>query len=68
MHAVANCSVNVPVAANSHLVVDVVGLPAMGELPKAVELLDVALHLEVRFGTDVVVGSDPGRICSESRR
>jgi hypothetical protein len=30
----------------------------MGELSKAVEVLDVAFHLKVRFGADVVVGGD----------
>jgi hypothetical protein len=30
----------------------------MGELPKAVELRDIAFHLKVRFGADVVVGGN----------
>ena len=28
------------------------------ELPEALEALDVAFHLDVRFGTDVVEGGD----------
>jgi hypothetical protein len=39
----------------------------MGELSKAVEVLDVAFHLKVRFGTDVVVSGDQDGILSESR-
>jgi hypothetical protein len=34
----------------------------MVELPKALVAIDVAFHLEVRFGTDVVVGGDPNGI------
>jgi hypothetical protein len=38
----------------------------MGELSKAVEVLDIACHLKVRFGTDVVVGGDLNGILAES--
>ena len=58
----------VPVAANGHLIVNVVGLPEILELPKVVVALDVAFHLKVRFGTDVVVRGDLDRILSMSRR
>ena len=56
------------VAPNGNLVIHVVGLPTMGELTKAVEVLDVAFHLKVRFSSNVVVGGDLGSIRSVSRR
>ena len=56
----------VPVAANGHPVVNVVGLPEMLELPKVVVALDVAFHLKVRFGADVVAGGDLNGFLSES--
>jgi hypothetical protein len=40
----------------------------MVELSKAVEVLDVAFHLKIGFGTDVVVGGDLNGFPSESRR
>jgi hypothetical protein len=40
----------------------------MGELSKAVEVLDVAFHLKVRFGTDVVVGGNPNGFLRHSWR
>ena len=46
---------------------DVVRLPAMGELTKVVVALDVAFHLNDRFGTDVVVGGDFRGIRSKRR-
>jgi hypothetical protein len=36
----------------------------MGELSKAVEVLDVAFHLKVRFGPNIVAGGDLDRILS----
>jgi len=48
----------VPLAPNRNLVIYVVGLAVMGEFSKVVEVLDIASHLKVRFGTDVVLGGD----------
>jgi hypothetical protein len=57
----------VPVAPNGNLVLHVVGLPVVMELPKALEALDVASHLDVRFGADVVLSGHLGSIHSVSR-
>ncbi|MDH3723032.1 MAG: hypothetical protein OER74_16165, partial [Desulfobacteraceae bacterium] len=57
----------VQVAPNGNLVIQGEALPEMLELPKVLVALDVAYHLNVRLGTDVVVGGDLRGIRSMSR-
>lgn len=56
------------VAPNGNMVLYVVERPSVLELSKAVDFLDVAFHLKVRFGTDVVVGGDLNAILRKSWR